>query len=90
MKTINCIKYGPGQEPIPYTPYPGEIGQRIHQQVSLKFWQDWLAQQTMIINENHFSPIDPDHRKIIEQKMVEFLFEGKDVKPQGYAPDEEA
>ncbi len=42
----------------------------------------------MIINENHFSPIDPDHRKIIEKNMVEYLFEDKDVTPQGFAPDE--
>jgi len=88
MTTINCIKYGKDQEAIPYIPYPGELGQKIHHNVSLKFWQDWLVQQTMIINENHFSPIDSAHRKIIEQKMIDFLFEGKDVKPQGYAPDE--
>ena len=90
MTTINCIKYGEDQEPIPYTPYPGELGQRIQQQVSLKFWQDWLALQTMIINENHFSPIDSDHRKIIEEKMVAFLFDGADVRPQGYAPEDQS
>lgn len=84
MKTINCIKYGADQEPIPYTPYPGDLGRRIHAEVSLKFWQDWLGQQTMIINENHLSPIDPDHRKILEEKMVAFLFDGQDVKPAGY------
>lgn len=89
MTTIDCIKYGKDQEPIPYAPYPGELGQRIHQQVSFKFWQEWLTQQTMIINENHFSPIDPEHRKIIEQKMIAFLFEGQDVTPQGFAPEED-
>lgn len=89
MTTITCLKYGADQAPIPYPPYPGELGERIKNNISLKFWQEWLAQQTMIINENHFSPIDPDHRKIIEEKMVAFLFEGEDVAPQGFEPEAE-
>ncbi len=88
MTTITCLKYGADQAPIPYPPYPGALGERIKKNISLKFWQEWLAQQTMIINENHFSPIDPDHKKIIEEKMVAFLFKGQDVKPDGFAPEE--
>ena len=84
MTTITCLKFGEDQAPIPYPAYPGELGERIMANVSFKFWQEWLAQQTMIINENHFSPIDPEHRKIIEEKMVAFLFEGKNVTPQGF------
>jgi len=89
MKTVNCVKYGPDQEVIPYTPYSGDLGERILNNVSFKFWQEWMQVQTMIINENHFSPIDPEHRAIIEQKMVEFLFEGKESRPDGYTPEPE-
>lgn len=87
MTTITCIKYGADQEQIPYRPYPGELGEQIKNNVSLKFWQEWLALQTMIINENHLSPIDPEHRKILEEKMRAFLFEGEDVTPEGYSED---
>lgn len=87
MKTVNCIKYGADQEVIPYTPYPGELGKRISGNISFRFWQEWMQVQTMIINENHFSPIDPEHRQIIEQKMVQFLFEGVENKPDGYTPE---
>lgn len=89
MKTVNCIKYGADQESIPYSPYSGDLGQRIKENVSLRFWQEWLKIQTMIINENHFSPIDPEHRAIIEEKMVAFLFENEDIKPDGYTPEGE-
>ncbi|MCF6300492.1 MAG: oxidative damage protection protein [Proteobacteria bacterium] len=88
MTTVNCIKYGKDQPAIPYPAYIGELGKKINQQISLKFWQEWLTEQTMIINENHFSPIDPDHRKIITEKMAQFLFEGKNVKPRGFEPEE--
>ena len=28
----------------------------------------------------------PEHRKLLEQEMVNFLFEGKDVHIEGYVP----
>jgi len=87
MTTITCLKYGPEQAEIPYRPYPGELGKKIKAQVSLKFWQEWLTLQTMIINENHLSPMDPAHRKLLEEKMHAFLFEGKDVTPEGFSED---
>ncbi len=89
MSKVHCIKYGAEQDAIPYTPYPGELGRRIAENVGLKFWQEWLAQQTMLINENHYSPIDPEHRAILERAMQAFLFEGQDERPAGYVPPEE-
>ena len=87
MKTINCIKYGKNQQSIDYIPYPGELGKKIHQHISQKFWQEWLSHQVMYINENHFSPINPTHRKKIEAEMKKFFFEGG-VKPvEGYIPE---
>lgn len=31
---------------------------------------------------------EPEHRKLLEQEMVQFLFEGKDVHIEGYTPPE--
>ncbi len=44
--------------------------------------------QTMLINEKKLNMMDPEHRKVIEQEMINFLFEGKDVKIDGYVPPE--
>ncbi|CDL50815.1 FIG001341: Probable Fe(2+)-trafficking protein YggX [Klebsiella pneumoniae ISC21] len=33
----------------------------------------------MLINEKKLSMMNPEHRKLLEQEMVQFLFEGKDV-----------
>ncbi len=30
--------------------------------------------------------MDPEHRKLLEQEMVNFLFEGKEVHIEGYTP----
>ena len=68
MRTITCIKYGENQQGMDYVPYPGDLGQKIHQQVSQKFWQEWLTHQVMFINENRLSPINPTHRKRIDHE----------------------
>lgn len=45
--------------------------------------------QTMLINEKKLSMMNPEHRKLLEQEMVNFLFEGKDVHIEGYTPPEQ-
>ena len=87
MHTINCIKYGENQTGLSYVPYPGELGQKIHQNVSQKYWQEWLAHQVMFINENRLSPINPKDRKRIETEMRKFFFEGGVEAIEGYTPE---
>ena len=87
-RMVHCIKLNKEAEGLERSPYPGELGQRIFEQVSKEAWQQWLAHQTMLINENMLSPIDPKTRKFLEAEMEKYFFgEGSD-KPSGYvAPD---
>jgi Fe-S cluster biosynthesis and repair protein YggX len=63
--------------------YPGELGQRIFDNVSKEAWQEWLRFQTMLINENRLSPVDPKARKFLEQQMENFFFgEGTELPPE--------
>lgn len=55
-------------------PYPGEIGQRIFENISAEGWSQWLQRLTMIVNENRLSTADPASVEIIEQHMLGFLF----------------
>lgn len=48
-----------------------------------------MAKQTMLINEKKLNMMTPEHRKLLEQEMVNFLFEGKDVHIEGYTPPSE-
>ena len=46
-----------------------------------------MGQQTMLMNENRLSPINPEHRKFIEAEMEKFFFgEGSEI-PEGYIPE---
>ncbi|STY59852.1 Probable Fe(2+)-trafficking protein [Mannheimia haemolytica] len=42
----------------------------------------------MIVNEKKLSMMNPEHRKLLEQEMVNFLFEGKEIIIEGYKPVE--
>lgn len=66
--------------------YPGELGQRIFEQVSAQAWQQWLRHQTMLINEYRLSVIEPKSRKFLEAEMEKFFFGGGADKPEGYQP----
>ena len=85
-RTVNCILLGEEAEGLDYAPYPGELGQRIYENVSKQAWQRWLSHQTMLINEYRLSPIDPKSRQFLEEQMEKFFFgEGADV-PEEFVP----
>lgn len=44
----------------------------------------------MLINEQKLNMMNVEHRKLLEQEMIQFLFEGKDVHIEGYTPPEKS
>ena len=85
-RTIFCEKTKTQTEGLDYAPWPGELGQRVFGHIGKSAWQDWLAHQTMLINENRLSPRDPKHRAWLEDQMEKYLFGGDYEKPAGYVP----
>ncbi|MES9853984.1 MAG: oxidative damage protection protein [Candidatus Thiodiazotropha sp. L084R] len=86
-RTVECVKLKREAEGLDRQPYPGDLGARVFENVSKEAWQEWLRHQTMLINENRLSPMDPKARKFLEEQMEQFFFgEGSelpaDFKPQ--------
>ena len=86
-RTVNCIILKAEAEGLDYAPYPGELGQRIYDNVSKEAWQRWLAHQTMLINENRLTPIEPEARQFLAAEMEKFFFGGGSEKPKEYVPE---
>ena len=86
-RTVNCVVLKTEAEGLDRAPYPGELGQRIYEHVSKQAWQQWLAHQTMLINENRLTPFEPAARKFLESEMEKYFFTGGAAKPQGYVPE---
>jgi Fe-S cluster biosynthesis and repair protein YggX len=86
-RMVNCVKLGKEAEGLDYQPYPGELGKRIFENVSKQAWQQWVQQQTMLINEYRLSPIDPKAREFLEGEMEKFLFGEGSAPPPDYNPE---
>ena len=85
-RTVNCIKLGREAEGLDLPPYPGELGKRIFENVSKEAWQQWIKLQTMIINENRLSLVDPAARKYLAGQVEKYFFGDGTMAPQGYVP----
>ena len=87
-RMVNCVKLGREAEGLTLPPYPGALGKRIFETVSTEGWKMWVAHQTMLINENRLSMIDPKARAFLAHEMENFFFGEGSAKPSGYVPPE--
>lgn len=85
-RTVTCILLGGEKEGLDRLPYPGDLGQRIFDNVSKEAWQQWLGHQTMLINEYRLVPIEPKDRAFLEQEMEKYFFDGGSTKPAEFVP----
>ncbi|WP_025772374.1 oxidative damage protection protein [Thioalkalivibrio sp. HK1] len=85
-RMIQCIKLGREEEGLDFPPLPGDIGKRVFESVSKAAWQQWLAHQTMLINENRLKVTDPEARRFLEGELEKFFFEGGAKAPSGFVP----
>ena len=87
-RTVFCVVDQVETEGLAFVPWPGPVGKRVFEQVGKPAWQRWLAHQTMLINENRLSPLDPKHRAMLEAEMDKYIFGGCAENPAGYvSPD---
>lgn len=88
MRTVNCVKLGIEAEGLAFAPWPGELGKRIYQNVSKQAWADWMAHQTMLINENRLNPLDASTRTFLAGEMEKYFFGSGSARPPGYVVPE--
>jgi Fe-S cluster biosynthesis and repair protein YggX len=87
-RNVFCTKHQIDTEGLDFAPWPGEVGQRVFDHIGKAAWAEWLAHQTMLINENRLLPRDPKARAFLQAEMEKFLFGGGAEKPAGYVPTE--
>ena len=87
-RMVKCVVLGAVAPGLERVPYPGELGRRIFENVSAEGWAKWIERQTMIINENGLSTIDPASLAVLEQHLLGFIFKEGDLgqQPEGFRP----
>ena len=87
-RMIFCKKLQREAAALERQPYPGELGKKIHEEISAEAWAMWVNHQTMLINEYRLSLLDQSSRDFLVAEMQKFLFGEGSEKPSGFVEPE--
>ncbi|CAI3794809.1 MULTISPECIES: oxidative damage protection protein [Rheinheimera] len=85
-RQVFCVYLQKEAAGLDFQLYPGELGKKIFDSISKEAWALWQSKQIMLINEKKLNMMNLEHRKLLEEQMQQFLFEGKEVQIEGYVP----
>lgn len=88
-RMVFCKRFQKELEGLERPPLPGPRGQEIFEHVSKQAWQEWQAEQTMLINEKHLNMMDPEARKYLQGEMEKFFAGESHDRAEGFVPPSE-
>jgi len=88
-RTVFCRKYQQELPGLAQPPYPGARGQDIYDNISRQAWDEWLAHQTMLINERRLSLMDRSTKVFLNEEMDKFFSNQAVAQADGYVPPSE-
>lgn len=88
-RMVHCVKLSRELPGLEKPPYPGELGQRIYENVSQEAWEMWREQVTILINHYGLTLADPQAQDFLRQQMEEFFFGEDAAMPEGWTPEME-
>lgn len=74
-RSVFCLKLQKEAEAMSRPPFPGPLGEKIYENISLEAWKMWQGQQTILINEHRLNMALASDREILREAMIKFLFE---------------
>lgn len=85
-RMVHCVKLGQELPGLERPPYPGELGQRIFENVSQQAWELWKRQAVVLINHYGLSLMDAQAQQFLRQQMEDFFFGEEAQMPEGWSP----
>ena len=73
-RMVQCVKLKGERPGLARPPVPGDLGQRIYENVSEEAWQLFKEHFKMVINEYKLELMSPEADKVFNQQAEEFLF----------------
>ena len=87
-RTVQCVKFQKELPGLAKAPWPGELGQRVYEQVSTDAWKLWEERMKMILNEYRLMPWQKEAQELIAKQMEDFFFGEGAALPPGYVPEQ--
>ena len=63
-RMVHCVKFGRELPGLDEKPWPGELGQRIYDNVSAEAWKLWEERMKMILNEYRLLPFQKEAQEL--------------------------
>ena len=73
-RIVKCVVTNQEGEGLEHITHPGDLGQRIYENVSKEGWKLWLERLTILINEFGLNTADPKSLEVVEKHMLGFFF----------------
>ncbi len=87
-RTVMCVKFQKDLPGLESVPWPGELGQRVYENVSAQAWKLWEERMKMILNEYRLMPWQKEAQEIIAKQMEDFFFGESAALPPGFVPQQ--
>jgi Fe-S cluster biosynthesis and repair protein YggX len=88
-RMVQCAKFRRELPGLDQPPYPGEIGQRIYENISRMAWEMWERQATLLINHYGLNMADPRAQNFLLEQLELFLFSDEGAMPEGWTPEDQ-
>jgi len=85
-RMVHCVKFGKEMPGLDASPWPGELGERIYNNVSLEAWKLWEERMKMILNEYRLLPFQKEAQELMAKQMTEFFFSQGSAPPADFVP----
>ncbi len=86
-RMVHCVKFGRELPGLEKPPFPGDLGQRIYENISQQGWQLWTNQVTILINHYGLNMADPRAQDFINEQMEDFFFGEGAQMPEDWIPE---
>ena len=85
-RLVTCVKFQKELPGLDEPPWPGELGQRIYESVSVEAWKLWEERMKMILNEYRLMPWQKEAQTLVAKHMEDFFFGEGSSLPPDYVP----
>jgi len=87
VRMVHCVKLGRELPGLSEPPWPGELGQRVYENVSAQGWKLWEDRMRMILNEYRLMPWQKEAQDLMAKAMEDFFFGQGAAPPPGFVPE---
>ena len=87
-RKVFCQKFQKEMPGLDAAPWPGELGQRIYENISVDAWKLWEERMKMILNEYRLMPWQKEAQELVAKHMEDFFFGEGAALPPGYVPQQ--